>query len=175
MTNPGVFVPGVIGAICIILALIASSTLPVNFVSMLLIGVSIAFLVAEIFIPSFGILGIGGFIAFVVGSLFLIDGSNELGLSISPLSIIPGAIAVGGFGGFVGYLVLKSERRPSDSGVGAMIGEEAEVIKDFVEGKGKIRVNGEIWDAVSESGDLSTDDKVEIIAVEGLILSVRTR
>ncbi|MFY7929538.1 MAG: NfeD family protein, partial [Oligoflexus sp.] len=122
LTHPGTLVPGVIGAISLILALISSAVLPVNFGAMLLIVASVAFMVAEVFLPSFGILGIGGFIGFIVGSTLLVDSRNELGLAISWLSIIPSALVIAGFAFLVSYLVVRNQRSKIQSGSEGLIG-----------------------------------------------------
>lgn len=177
LTNPGAMVPGVLGAISMIMALIATSVLPVNFGAMLLILVSLAFMVAEVFIPSFGILGIGGVIAFVVGSVLLIDSSGELGLEVSWLTILPGALAVVGFGIAVSFLVYRTEHSGARSGVEAMTGRLASAIEDFTEGSGRVRFEGEYWRARLADGvagaEVKQGDVLEITEVQGLELIVR--
>lgn len=174
LTHPGSLIPGVVGGISMILALIATSVLPVSFGAMILIVVSIAFMVAEIFIPSFGILGIGGFIAFIIGSVLLVDPNNEQGLRISWTTIAPGALAVASFGLLVAYLVLKTERSVVQSGREGMIGMEGVVISPFVNGKGKVRIGGEIWSASASDGDdLKIDEVVKVCDINGLELFVK--
>lgn len=173
ITHPGSIFPGVIGGLSLILALIATSVLPVSWGAAALILVGIIFMIAEAFVPSFGALGIGGFVGFVLGSVFLVDPSNEQGLRISWFYIIPGAIVVGAFGSLIGWLVVKSERRKVHSGSQMLVGEEGEAIEDFVDAKGKVRVEGEIWQAhtVSE-GSILKGEKVKVKSSEGLVLEV---
>ena len=174
LTHPGVMIPGVIGGICIVMALIATSVLPINFGAMLLILASIAFMVAEIFIPSFGILGIGGFVAFVIGSVLLVDSGNEFGLRVSWFSIVPGATAVAGFGMFVGWLVYRVEKSKIKSGSETMVQREAVVIDDFIDGNGQVRIDGEIWSATS-SDEIVKNDIVIVEKLSGLKISVKLK
>ena len=174
LTNPGALVPGVVGGICIIMALIATSVLPVSFGALLLIIASIAFMVAEVFIPSFGILGIGGFIAFIFGSILLVDSSNELGLEISMWTIIPGAIGVAGFGVMVGYLVLRAEKSKVHSGVESIAGRDVDVYEDFTNGQGRVIFDGEVWNA---KGDVTAvkGDSLLVEKVDGLTIYVKPK
>jgi membrane-bound serine protease (ClpP class) len=174
LTHPGTLVPGVIGAISLILALISSAVLPVNFGAMTLIVASVAFMIAEVFLPSFGILGIGGFIGFIVGSVLLVDSRNELGLAISWLSIIPSALVIAGFTFLVSYLVVRNQRSKVQSGSEALLGMEAEALAEFVQGRGQVRLQGEIWSADIEGEEpVQIGDKLEVLAIHGLILRVR--
>lgn len=172
LTHPGMLFPGVVGAICLILALIATSVLPVSYGAALLIIAGVAMLVAEAFLPSFGILGVGGFIALVLGSVFLVDPQNEAGLRISWMTIAPTAVMVGGGFLALGYLVLRSERAPVKSGSDGMVGQIGIALEDFVDGKGQIRVAGSIWSAQSTEAAITKGDEVVIHAISGLKLSV---
>ncbi|MEZ4741010.1 MAG: NfeD family protein [Bdellovibrionota bacterium] len=147
LTHPGSIFPGVIGGICMILALIATSVLPVSFGAAALLLVGVGCMIAEFFVPSFGVLGIGGFIGFLLGSIFLVDPSDTHGLRISLTFIVPGALVVAGAGISIALLVLKSERRPVTSGMEGVKGKSAKAINDFLNGKGKVRFEGEIWNA----------------------------
>ncbi|MBF0441399.1 MAG: nodulation protein NfeD [Oligoflexales bacterium] len=175
LTHPGVVFPGVIGGICMVLALIATSVLPINFGGLVLILISIAFMVGEIFLPSFGVLGIGGFIAFIIGSLLLIDPKNELGLRLSLSVILPGALTIAGFGALIGYLVLRSARSKVVSGVEGMVGLKGHVLNDFENGTGKVRITGEIWKARADGGSaLRKGDQIVVSGINGLELSVKS-
>lgn len=146
LANPGSILPGVAGAICLLLALFAFQVLPINYAGLALILLGIAFMVAEVFVSSFGALGIGGIIAFVVGSIILIDTDTPgFGISLSliaalGLSSLLFFIAVGG-------MALQSRLRPVVSGREAMIGQHGEAVDDFVDGHGHVHVHGEIWQA----------------------------
>ncbi len=147
ISNPGMLFPGVFGAICLILAFIATSTLPVSFGAAALILAGIIMLFAEMFVPSFGALGIGGFIAFLLGSIFLVDPSGDQGLRVSLWTILPMAAVVAMASSFAGWLLLKTLSMKVSSGEHMLTGERGRVIRDFQKGAGSIKVAGEIWQA----------------------------
>jgi membrane-bound serine protease (ClpP class) len=126
-------------------------------------------IIAEFFFPTFGSLGLGGLIAFVVGSLILFD-TDVPGMNIG-LPLIGAVATVGGLMivGIV-YLATRSLRRPVVTGVQGMVGETAEVVEDFT-GKGRVRYGGELWNARSRS-ELRAGQTVRIVKVDGLTLSV---
>lgn len=168
--NPGSLVPGVIGGICLILALYAFQVLPVNYAGLALIVLGFALILAELFVPSFGILGIGGVVAVIFGSIILMD--TDMPGYVIPTGFLVGVGATAGLLFFgVMYLVVRSQRRGRVSGVDTLIGRPAEVIEDFVGGRGRVHVEGEDWSA--RSGDsLRHGDSVRIKAVDGLVLEV---
>ncbi len=178
LTHPGMLFPGVVGAICLILALIATSVLPVSYGAAALILAGVGMLIAEAFLPSFGVLGVGGFVALVLGSVFLVDPHNEAGQRISLLAIAPTAVVIGGGFLALGYLIMRSERSAPKSGKEALVGSAGTVIQDFIEGKGQIRVAGAIWSAqLSELGrdsefSANKGDEVVVNSVNGLNLTV---
>lgn len=168
-THPGTVVPGVIGAICLLLALFAFHVLPVNYAGLGLIILGIAFMVAEAFLPSFGILGIGGLIAFIVGAILLLD-TDIPGFGVS----WPVIAVIGGTTGLVFIsvltLVVRSQRRPVVSGMSSMVGSHGEVI-DWSGTSGRILVMGERWSAQYDK-QLATGTKVRVVSMEGLMLRV---
>lgn len=167
--NPGAVFPGVVGAISLLIALFAFQILSVNYAGLALVALGVGMIVAEFFFPTFGSLGLGGLIAFVVGSLILFD-SDIPGMNIG-LPVIAGIATVGGLVIVaMGALASRSFRRPVVTGVQAMIGERAEVLEDF-NGKGRIRYGGELWNARS-SAALQTGQIVRITRVDGLTLWV---
>lgn len=172
LTHPGMGFPGVVGAICLILALIAQSVLPVSYGAAALIVAGIAMLVAEAYLPSFGVLGVGGLVAIVLGSIFLVDPSNESGLRVSLYVILPGVITVG-LGFFaLSYLVVRARNAPLQSGSEALIGALGTALADFTAGTGQIKVDGTIWSAKAPD-PLVRGDKVRVVAVKNLELDVR--
>lgn len=176
LTHPGALAPGVLGGISLILALIASANLPVNFGAMLLLAASLAFMVAELFLPSFGILGIGGIIGFIIGSILLVDPNNIQGLRVTWIAVLPAAIAIALFILCVFYLVIRSTRSKHQGGVEAMIGQSAHVLGDFINGEGRVVIWGENWAARTLDGEnCMKDDIVEIRAVDGLTLVVKPK
>jgi membrane-bound serine protease (ClpP class) len=176
LTHPGVIFPGVAGGICLILALIAMSVLPVSYGAIALILVGIALLIGEAFMPSFGALGVGGLVAFVLGSLFLVDPRDESGLRVSWYTIAPTVLVVGGGFLALGFIVLRATRSPVKSGREGMIGESASVIDDFDGTRGQVRAAGGIWSArfvpQVEDERLRAGDDVRVVAIDGLVLTV---
>jgi membrane-bound serine protease (ClpP class) len=169
-TSPGMVLPGVVGAICILLALYAFHLLPVNYAGLALMLLGIAFMVAEAFLPAFGSLGIGGLIAFVLGSIILIDTDNVPGFEIPYLLIGGVAAASAVFLILVVGMTLRQRRRPVVTGREHMIGAVAEALEDF-EGEGWARVHGESW-RVRSSAPVRRGDRLHVKAIDGLILTV---
>ncbi|MES0326960.1 MAG: nodulation protein NfeD [Gammaproteobacteria bacterium] len=168
-SNPGAIVPGTIGAISLLLALYAFQLLPINYAGMLLILLGVALMVAEAFEPSFGVLGIGGVIAFVMGSIILMD-TEVPGFGIDISVIITFAFTSALIFIFVIGMAFKARRRPVVSGLEEMIGGTAIVINDF-DDKGTVTIHSEKWQAVSNV-PLHKDQQVKVIDVKGLILQV---
>jgi membrane-bound serine protease (ClpP class) len=148
------------------------SVLPVSFGALGLIIVGIALIVAELFVPSFGLLGIGGITAFILGSVFLVDPSNASGLRISLLTILPSVVIVAGLSLSIGWLAIKAERSKVASGSEGLIGMNGEVLQDFRNGHGTIRVAGEIWQATSSTHGIKKGDLVKVLALSGLVVDV---
>ena len=169
LANPGSVLPGVIGAICLLLALYALQVLPVNYAGLALIILGIVFMISEAFVPSFGALGIGGVIAFVIGSVILFD-TGEGGVAVSIPLIGTLALLSAGFFMVVMGMALKVHRRPVVSGMEEMVGIQGEVLDDF-DGAGRIRAHGESWRAHSDS-PLRRGQKVRVTRLEGLTLVV---
>ena len=168
-SNPGLVLPGVAGAICILIALYALHMLPVNYAGLARIVLGIGFMVAEVFLPTYGSLGIGGVVAFVVGSVILID-TDVPGFGI-PFALIGGfAVASVVFLITVAGLLLASRRRPVVSGREELIGASGEVMEDF-EQEGWARVHSETW-RVRSNAPLKAGQLVRVAAMEGLTLEV---
>ncbi|MFA5914755.1 MAG: nodulation protein NfeD, partial [Burkholderiales bacterium] len=168
-SNPGMVFPGVVGAICVLLALYAFQMLPVNYAGLGLIFLGIAFMVAEAFVPAFGSLGIGGLIAFVIGSVILFD-TDIPGYGV-PLALVAGfAVAGAAFLAFVLGAVLKARRRPVVSGREELLGASGEVLEDF-EREGWARVHSESW-RVRAAAPLRAGQRVRVAAINGLVLDV---
>ncbi len=168
--NPGAFVPGVVGAICLLLALFAFQVLPVNYTGLLLIILGLVLMITEAFVPSFGILGFGGIAAFVFGSIMLMD-TEVPGYQV-PLAMV-GSIALAGalLVGVTVYLLMKSRKAPVVSGAEAIVGTFAEAIEDFT-GEGTVHLLGENWQARCEQ-PVRRGQRVVVTAREGLLLTVK--
>ena len=167
--NPGFMLPGVVGAISLLLALFAFQILSVNYAGLALIALGVGMIVAEFFLPTFGSLGVGGLIAFVAGSIILLD-SDVPGLNIA-MPVISGVAVAGGtilFG--IVYVATRSLRRPVITGSQAMVGAAAEAFEDFSE-HGRVRYGGEIWNART-SVPLRSGQPVRIVRVQGLTVWV---
>ncbi|MFA9421266.1 MAG: nodulation protein NfeD [Gammaproteobacteria bacterium] len=163
--SPGGIVPGVAGAISLLIALYAFQVLPVNYAGLALIGLGMVLMVMEAFIPSTGILGIGGVVSFVVGSVILMDTESEAFQIAVPLIIAVAAFSVLLLVMVFGMLI-RSRRVALVSGESAMLNEKAEVMEDFVE-RGLVRVHGELWQAVTEQ-PVKKGQLIPIKAINGL-------
>ena len=168
-SNPGMVFPGVVGAICVLIALYAFQMLPVNYAGLALILLGIGFMVAEAFVPAFGSLGIGGLIAFIIGSVMLFD-TDIPGFGI-PYALIGGLAATSAvFLIFIVGVALKSRRRPVVSGREELLGAPGEVLEDFA-GEGWARVHSENW-RVRAATPLKAGQRVRVAAIDGLLLEV---
>ncbi len=168
-SNPGLVFPGVVGAICILIALYAFHLLPVNYAGLALMLVGIAFMVAELFFPAFGSLGIGGAIAFVIGSVILID-TDIPGYGV-PLPLVLGiAAASAAFLFLVIGMLVKGRKRPVVSGREEMLGSPGEVLEDC-EREGWARVRSETW-RIRSAAPLKRGQRVRVASIEGLVLDV---
>jgi membrane-bound serine protease (ClpP class) len=168
--NPGAILPGVVGAISLILAFYSFQSLPVNYAGVLLILLGIMFFILEALVVSFGILAIGGVTAMVLGSLMLMKTDAEF-LQISLSVIIPVVAVVAGLSLLIVGVGLQALRRRPATGREEMIGLVGEA-KTPVAPRGQIAIRGELWDAVSEE-PLQPGDVAEVTRVEGLRLYVK--
>ena len=168
-SNPGYVLPGVAGLICLILGLYAFQLLPVNYAGLVLIMLGIAFMIAGIYFPAYGSLGVGGVLAFIIGSVILIP-TEAPGFGI-PLPLILGiGIASALFLIFVMGMVIKARDRPVVSGREELIGSIGEVTEDF-EGEGWAIVHGETW-RVKSAVRLQRGQKIRVAKIDGLTLEV---
>jgi membrane-bound serine protease (ClpP class) len=168
--NPGALYPGVVGAICLLVGLYALSALPLTYAGIALVLLGAALMVAEIFTPSIGILGIGGAISFVLGSLLLVD-TESPAYEVS-LPLVAGvAVTSLGMTFLIARLALRSRRAPIVSGAEALIGQRIKVLSWNGE-QGHVAASGERWRAVGPAG-LAPGDTVVIAAVQGVTLHVR--
>jgi membrane-bound serine protease (ClpP class) len=168
-SNPGAIIPGVVGAIALFLALFAFQVLPVNYAGFGLIILGVILMVAEAFVPSFGALGFGGVVAFVIGSIILMD-TDAPGFGVSLPLIGAVALVSSAFFTFVLVMALKSRKRPVVSGQEQLIGAVGEAINDF-DHEGSVYVHSEIWSAKTSS-PLVKGQNVKVISMDGLILTV---
>ena len=168
--HPGAVLPGVVGAICLLLALYALQMLPVNYVGLGLILLGIILIVAETMVPSFGVLGIGGIIALVIGSIMLID-TDVPGMAVSR-PLIGAIAALGGIGLLVilGF-AIKARRRPVVSGREQLIGRQGVALESF-DREGHVFIHSERWNARTET-PVDQGQTVVVTGIDGLCLAVR--
>jgi membrane-bound serine protease (ClpP class) len=172
LSNPGALVPGILGGICLLLALFAFQALPVDLTGIALILLGVIMLILEIKVPSFGALSIGGVAALVFGSLMLFDSSEDWA-RLSLRVLIPTVIVFAGFFVLCVWLVVRAQKRPPTTGLYSLVGESGRVIQGITDPAepGKVVCHGEIWDARSDL-PLAVDSRVTVVAVEDRILKV---
>lgn len=170
--NPGAIVPGVVGVICLILALAVGQVIPLNSGAIALLVVGALLIGAEFFFPSL-VLGIGGVVALALGALYLVDSGAAPGLAVDPLVVVPPAVAVGLLMLLVVSLGVKTLRRRAATGGAGLIGQRGKSLENFT-AAGKVFVNGEIWRATAAAGIVEKDAEVEVTRlVDNLTLEVK--
>ena len=172
ISQPGVILPGAIGAIAILLALFAFSSLPVNYIGVLLILLAIVLFILEVKVASYGMLAVGGIISMAFGSLMLVD-SSEPYLQISRAVIAATVTVSAGFVMFATWMVIRTQRRPVTFGQEGMVGKIG-VTVGALHGNGRVFVHGESWQACAEE-PIADGEQIEVIAMlDGLKLKVRS-
>lgn len=172
--SPGAILPGVVGVICLVAALSLSRIIPINEGGVLLLIVGGALLVAELFVPS-GILGIGGVISIVLGSLYLVDLNEAPGLSVSSGLVITAGAFAGATILFISYKVRKTLKSKITTGSEGLIGQEGRALENFTT-RGKVMVNGEVWSATAEEGVVERGAPVVVVSInDGLLLKVKAK
>lgn len=168
--SPGAILPGVVGAISLLLALYALQVLPVNYVGLALIALGVALIVAEVAVPNFGVLGLGGLFALVAGSIILMD-VDLPGYQVSRGLIFGIATSSALVFGLALTLAARARRRPVTTGADEMLGSLAVAVEDF-DGQGRVRARGEIWKAHSDT-PIQRGQRVRVEEISGLVLRVR--
>jgi len=173
LSNPGALVPGIMGGICLLLALFAFQALPVNYAGVGLILLGVVLLILEVKVTSYGGLTIGGITALVLGSLMLFD-SAEPWAKVSMSVLIPAILVFSGFFVLCVWLVVRGFRRPTVSGKRALVGEHGRVVEAIPGGEspGKVVFHGEMWSAVAEQ-PLTAGVSVVVTAIVGRLAHVR--
>ena len=174
ISNPGLLIPGILGGIALLLAAFGLNLLPVSLVGVLLLIVGIGLITAEALTPSFGIMGLSGTAALVLGLLFFFEEQSlpTPALTVTWGLVVPTVIVFVALVFFLGQLVVRAHRSPAATGREGMIGLVATVRSDISpESPGKVFVHGEFWDAVAP-GPVDAGQRVRVEAVEGLILHV---
>lgn len=174
--HPGTLIPGLVGSVALVLALVGFIALGVNWIGVALLVIAAVLFVAEAHTPGFGVLAAGGILAFIAGSLLLFiplfgPGTESPGTFVSPWLIALGTLAVSGYVLIVLRAVLRTQRLPRRSGSEALRGREGVAISDLAP-RGTVRVAGEDWSAVADVEPIRAGETVEVLAVEGITLRV---
>jgi membrane-bound serine protease (ClpP class) len=173
VSNPGAILPGVVGAIALILVLYMSSILPVNVAGLALIVLAVALFVIDVFAPTHGVLTGGGIIAFFLGALMLFNRADP-SFRLSLGYIIPGVLMTAAFFLFVVGKGLRAQKLPVQAGRETMIGKVVPALAPISAAGGQVFIEGELWNAVSDEA-VEKDAPVEVVAVEGLTLKVKRK
>jgi membrane-bound serine protease (ClpP class) len=175
--NPGMIFPGLVGAVSLLLALVAFGSLPINWAGVLLLLLAAGLTIAELYAEGFGVFGVGALIAFVLGSLLLYEPFGVPSPSLPAVRVSPWLIAATA-AGMSAFLVLvvralvRAQRAPVAVGQQALVGR-AGVALSNLEPTGQVRVDGEVWSAVVEDETVQAGENVEVAGVEGVTLRVR--
>jgi membrane-bound serine protease (ClpP class) len=167
--SPGAILPGIIGAISLILAFYSLQSLPVNYAGALLVILGAVFLLLEISVTSYGLLALGGLAAMTLGGLLLIK-SDAPYLQVSLSFLLPTVLMMGGLIATIAWTAVKSNRRRPVTGTEGMIGSIG-IAKTDLNPRGQITVQGEIWEAVSRT-PIRQGEAAEVMSVEGLTVKV---
>jgi membrane-bound serine protease (ClpP class) len=171
LSNPGAILPGVVGGIALILALYMSSILPVNAAGLALIGLALALFIIDILAPTHGVLTFGGIVAFFLGALMLFNRA-EPGFRLSLAYIIPATLLTAAFFLFVVGAGLRAQRLPIRAGKETMLGKTIPALDRIDASGGKVFVEGEYWNAVSDA-PIEAGQPAEVVAINGLTLKVK--
>jgi len=171
--SPGLIFPGVIGGISILLYLISLPLLPVNAIGIILIILGVVFFILEIKVVSYGILGTGGAIALLIGSLMLYRGNPLTGEGLQFSFVFPVVLGFVAILAFLVYLAIKAFKNPVQAGVEAMIGQRG-IVKEKINppSMGKVFVFGEYWNA-SSNEPIDPEEEVVVESVNGMVLKVK--
>jgi membrane-bound serine protease (ClpP class) len=170
--SPGAVAPGLVGAISLLVALYALNLLPINLAGVGLVLLGIGLMVAEAHIGAFGVIGVGGIVAFIIGAIMMFP-SGVVGFRLSPVVLTATAVVTAGLFLLVLVLLLRSRRLSVITGEEALIGAEGEALS-WQEDKGRMRIRGEIW-AARAAKPLQPGTRVKVVARDGLVLIVEPR
>jgi len=170
ITNPGLIFPGVVGAICLLMAFYALGMLPVNYAGVLLIVLAFGLFIAEVFTTTFGLFTAGGVVALVFGSIILFKSGSPL-LRVNPWLITTVAILISGLFALIINRVIHSQRRQAATGWEELIGKRA-LVKVALNPEGTVLLKGERWTAISGGDTIKPGEEVIVTGVDGLELHV---
>uniref|UniRef100_A0A7C2EIW0 Nodulation protein NfeD n=1 Tax=Ammonifex degensii TaxID=42838 RepID=A0A7C2EIW0_9THEO len=171
--HPGLIFPGVVGGIALLLGLYSLGTLDAYWGGLLLILLAFGFFVAEAFLPTHGIMGTGGVIAFVFGSLLLFS-TAQGGMRVSIGLVAAMSVTLAGLMALLVTAVVRGQRRRVQTGLEELVGRKA-VARTDLKPTGMVFVEGEYWRAVMEEGEAAAGERVEVVGIDGLCLKVRRK
>ena len=177
LLNPGLIVPGVAGAILLVLAFVTIGNLPVNWAGVVLILLAVVLAVLEFYVVGFGVLGVGAIVSFILGGMLLfshtgVPSPTAPSIGVSLWVLVPMALALGGGGAWMVYTMIRSRRAQPELSMAALVGQMAEVATDLVP-RGTVRLESQLWTAVAEGNDhISAGERVQVVKVDGIILTV---
>ncbi len=173
LSNPGAILPGVVGAIALVLVLYMATILPVNIAGLALIGVAVVLFIVDIYSPTHGVLTFGGIVAFFLGALMLFNRADPA-FRLSLVYIIPATVVTAAFFLFVVGAGLRAQFLPVRAGRETLLGKTTPALARIDAASGKVFVEGEYWNAVSEA-PIEPGHPVEIVAINGLTLKVKPK
>ena len=173
LTTPGAILPGVVGAIALVLALYLAAILPVNVTGLVLIALALMLFIFDVYAPTHGVLTVGGIISFLIGSLMLFNRADPL-FRLSLSYIIPATLVTAAFFVFIIGKGLGAQRLPVRAGAETLLGKTVTALTPIDSRGGWIFVEGEHWNAISDT-PIEKGDAAEIAAVQGLTLKVKTK
>ena len=177
--HPGMIIPGVLGALCIICSMIAMEQLPIDVGGAILIIGGLVLLIAELYTSTYGALGIFGAIGLTVGLLLLVDPSKpdfalDPSFRLTLTDVAPVVIALVGMFGYISFYVMRAQKTRIFTGHEALLGMVGSVTRPIDGGEGMVFIDGEYWRAHA-SEPIAEQTQVEVVSVEGLLLEVRPK
>jgi membrane-bound serine protease (ClpP class) len=173
LSNPGAILPGVVGAIALILVMYMATILPVNLAGLALIGLAVVLFIVDIYAPTHGVLTFGGIVAFFLGLLMLFNRADS-GFGLSLVYIIPATLVTAAFFVFVVGAGLRAQLMPVRVGRETMLGKTTPALARIDAVGGRVFVEGEYWNAVSDV-PIESGHPVEIVGINGLTLKVKPK
>lgn len=172
LSNPGAILPGIVGVICIAIALFSLGTLPVNIAGLVLMAFAVVLFIADIKMPTHGFLTVGGIISFALGAVFLFSPSgNSGGPTLSPWTVVFATALMAAFFGFVVRKAVSAQKWPVKTGIQDLIGRAA-VVRSVLNPTGTVFLEGETWTARSDGGSIDVGTEVTTVGVEGFTVHV---
>ncbi len=173
LSSPGAILPGVVGAMALILVLYMSAILPVNVTGLVLIGLAVMLFLADVFSPTHGVLTTGGILSFFLGAMMLFSQAGP-GFGLSLFWIFPATILTAAFFIFVVSKGIRAQFKPAQTGTGTMLGRTVNALSRIDSAGGKVFIEGETWNAVSPV-PVEAGQPVEVTGISGLTLQVKPK